>query len=331
MKNMISVIVPVYNTGVYLNKCIKSILSQDYKNFEIILVDDGSTEDETVQLCDDLATNNDFIQVIHKKNGGSSSARNIGIENAKGEYIVFIDSDDYIETNMLSSLLKKALENDVKLVIGGMIIDGYKKIVRPDSLTISTKLDVKTALHYFMLGHWHSACTNLYHRSIFENLKFAENESNEDYYLNFFAIQKAKFVYVDLNIFYHYVKREGSNTTARATLKNLDWVFHTKNIYNLILEDSYFISLKEEAEYQYIISNIILANKALLSLKNKYTREAFELYKIVSENIKISKKILKNNQYLSMKYRIMGIIISNFPVLYRQIIIYGLKMVKKNG
>lgn len=328
MEDLISVIVPIYNTGCYLRKCVDSILSQDYENLEIILVDDGSTDGTTVRLCDELAEKNDCIHVIHKKNGGSANARNMGVKNAKGEYVVFVDSDDYVEKNMLSTLCRDAKENDVRMVIGGMVIDGHKKIIRPDALPASAKLDSKTALHYFLLGHWHSACTNLYHRSVFDELTFPEKESNEDYYFNFFAIRKVQSVYVDLNVFYHYVKREDSNTTARASLKNLDWVSHTKAIYNLIADDADLGMLMGEAEYQYLFSNIVLANKALLSLKDGYTEEADKLYKIVSSNLNISKKMLRKNTYLSTKYRTMGTFIANMSELYRWVIIKGLKVVK---
>ena len=291
-------------------------------------MDDGSTDEMTVRLCDEFAEKNDRIHVIHKKNGGSANARNIGVENAKGEYVVFVDSDDYIEKNMLSALFQDAKENDVRMVIGGMVIDGHKKIIRPDALPASSKLDSKKALHYFLLGHWHSACTNLYHRSVFDELSFPEKESNEDYYFNFFAIRKAQSVYVDLNVYYHYVKREDSNTTARASLKNLDWVSHTKAIYNLIANDDTLGMLMGEAEYQYLFSNIVLANKALLSLKDGYTEEADKLYKIVSSNLNASKKMLRKNIYLSTKYRTMGTCIAYMSELYRWITSKGLKAVK---
>ena len=87
MEDLISVIVPIYNTGCYLRKCVESILSQDYENLEIILVDDGSTDGTTVHLCDELAEKNDCIHVIHKKNGGSSSARNVGVRMPKGNML----------------------------------------------------------------------------------------------------------------------------------------------------------------------------------------------------------------------------------------------------
>ena len=102
---MISVIVPIYNVEKYLIKCIESIINQTYKDLEIILVDDGST-DSSGKICDEFATKDNRIKVIHKKNGGLSSARNIGLDICKGNYISFIDSDDYIELDMYEKMIK---------------------------------------------------------------------------------------------------------------------------------------------------------------------------------------------------------------------------------
>ena len=106
-KNMkkVSVIVPVYNVENYLEECVNSILNQTYENLEIILVDDGST-DNCPQICDDWAKKDKRIKVIHKANGGVSSARNVGLDNATGEYIGFVDSDDYIDITMYEKMLK---------------------------------------------------------------------------------------------------------------------------------------------------------------------------------------------------------------------------------
>jgi len=95
-----SVIVPVYNAEKYLDKCIQSILNQDYKNIEVILIDDGSL-DNSGNICDEYAKVDSRVKVVHKKNGGVSSARNCGIDIATGEFIMFVDSDDYIEYNMI--------------------------------------------------------------------------------------------------------------------------------------------------------------------------------------------------------------------------------------
>ena len=98
-KKLITIIVPVYNVADYLERCIYSIINQTYKNLEIILVDDGSTDDSGL-MCDDFASKDKRIKVIHKKNGGLSDARNVAIDIATGDYITFVDSDDYIELDM---------------------------------------------------------------------------------------------------------------------------------------------------------------------------------------------------------------------------------------
>ena len=103
-KTLISIIVPVYRTEKYLDRCVESIVNQTYKNLEIILVDDGSPDD-CPKMCDEWAKKDKRIKVIHKENGGVSSARNIGIKSAKGKYIGFVDSDDYIEKEMYESLI----------------------------------------------------------------------------------------------------------------------------------------------------------------------------------------------------------------------------------
>ena len=113
---MISAIVPAYNVEKYLERCVNSILIQTYENFEIILVDDGS-KDQSVEICDKFAQEDNRIKVIHKENGGLSSARNAGMKIAEGKYIVFIDSDDDIEPNMFELMLQAAEENKADFVM----------------------------------------------------------------------------------------------------------------------------------------------------------------------------------------------------------------------
>ena len=103
MKEQISIVVPVYNVEQYLEKCVNSIINQTYKNLEIILVDDGAT-DSSGNMCDELAKSDNRIKVYHKENGGLSDARNYGVERATGEYIGFVDSDDYIDSEMYEKL-----------------------------------------------------------------------------------------------------------------------------------------------------------------------------------------------------------------------------------
>lgn len=115
----ISIIVPVYNVENYLKKCVESILSQTFTDFELLLVDDGST-DSSGEMCDELKRLDERIKVIHKENGGLSSARNAGIDVAKGKYLTFVDSDDYIDTHMLEVLYKNMVQEDADLSIVGV-------------------------------------------------------------------------------------------------------------------------------------------------------------------------------------------------------------------
>lgn len=118
---MISIIIPIYNVEMYIKECIDSVLMQTYQNFEILLIDDGST-DSSGKLCDEIALTDFRIKVFHKSNGGSASARNYGMEKAVGEYIIFLDSDDYwIEKNILSLLVEKAKSDNLDVVRGEYI------------------------------------------------------------------------------------------------------------------------------------------------------------------------------------------------------------------
>ena len=132
MKDLISVIIPIYNVEKYLNKCIDSIINQTYKNLEIILVDDGSP-DNCPQICDEYAKKDNRIKVIHKKNGGVSSARNVGLINSTGNYIGFIDPDDYIEPIMYEKLLKVLKESNTLVSMCGFYKIKDNKIIKIDN------------------------------------------------------------------------------------------------------------------------------------------------------------------------------------------------------
>ena len=122
MSPAISVIIPVYNCEKYLTQCIESVLNQTFQDFELILVDDGS-HDSSPDICDNFRQKDERIQVIHKPNGGVSSARNEGIKVARGEYITFVDSDDYIEEEMMEYLYGQAQEHLADIVVSGLLME----------------------------------------------------------------------------------------------------------------------------------------------------------------------------------------------------------------
>lgn len=128
---IISIVIPVYNVEKYLDECLGSIIKNYHTNVEVILVDDGST-DKSGSLCDKYDKKYEFISVIHKKNGGLSSARNVGIEKAKGKYIWFVDSDDYISNDSISNILEEA-KKDGDLIIGNYLVfypNGKKRFIK---------------------------------------------------------------------------------------------------------------------------------------------------------------------------------------------------------
>ena len=122
----ISIIVPIYNAEKYIHRCLDSILAQTYKNFELILINDGSI-DNRGKICDEYSQRDNRIKVIHKNNGGVASARQCGIENAKGEYTIHIDPDDWVESNMLEELYNKAIKEKADVVICDFYVEEKDK------------------------------------------------------------------------------------------------------------------------------------------------------------------------------------------------------------
>ena len=138
MEELISVVVPVYNVEKYIDKCINSIINQTYKNLEIILVDDGSP-DNCGKICDEYAKKDNRIKVTHKENGGVSSARNIGIKNATGDWLTFVDADDWIENNFVEQLLKIGNQENAEIVLCG-----YNRVNRNNKCEVNASGDKET-------------------------------------------------------------------------------------------------------------------------------------------------------------------------------------------
>lgn len=181
MEILISIIVPVYNVESYLERCIQSILNQTYKNLEIILINDGST-DNSGSICDKYVLKDDRLRVFHIKNGGSSIARNHGLENCRGEYVGFVDSDDWIQPNMFKELLKFAVDHNLKVVetncttnVSTDVTPLAPKIVgRIENRDIALKRIIRTTA----FAIWR----RLYHRSIVKNRFFIEGILHQDVY-----------------------------------------------------------------------------------------------------------------------------------------------------
>lgn len=205
----ISIIVPVYNVEKYLKKCIDSILSQTYTNLDIILVNDGST-DNSGMICEDYAKKDKRITVIHKKNGGLSSARNAGLDIAKGEYIGFVDSDDFIADNMYEILYHSIIDYNCDISIARLqSSDSEEK--RDFKVRKMNKFEAleRTIVPYDLeIG----IPTRLYKRFIFDNLRFDVGKIYEDFLILTDIFLRAENVVFNGNAVYYYLIRSGSIT-----------------------------------------------------------------------------------------------------------------------
>lgn len=247
---LISVIVPVYNVEKYLCRCVDSILAQTYQNLEVILVDDG-TKDNSDKICDDYASRDPRIRVIHKENGGLSSARNAGIDIASGEYLVFVDSDDWIEPDMVESLLGAALTHGTELAIAGRW--DVKEATGEKTLGLCPKktetVEGEEAVR--RIFRWENcdsaAWDKLYHRRLFREIRFPFGVICEDVPIMYrIALDAGRVTFLNKPV-YNYLHRYGSITYSRVSEKNFHLSRHTAQILPWIRE--HHPRLEREARY----------------------------------------------------------------------------------
>lgn len=234
MDYLVSVIVPVFNVEQYLSKCIDSILQQSYKNIEVIIVDDGST-DSSSEICDEYKRKDTRVKVIHKTNGGLSSTRNKGLDLCNGSYVMFIDSDDYIEKNMVKDLVMAAIKQDADIVQCGfqtIYEDGsIKRKYNYENLVIKHKDNILD--EYFNQNLINViVCNKLYKSKLFENIRMIEGRNQEDYMLMPELLSKVdKFVNIN-GIYYNYLQRYNSIMNSTFSEKKLDAIYAGEHVIN---------------------------------------------------------------------------------------------------
>lgn len=276
---LISIIVPIYNVEKYLNRCIDSIINQTYKNLEIILVDDGST-DNSGKICDKYAEKDKRIKVIHKKNGGLSDARNSGIEVEKGKKISFIDSDDFVEKTFIENLYKwmKQYDVDISCCDSDIFFDDKSNFYNSENYKNISKVYEKfDALKYSNIqGYFGIAAWNkLYKSELFKDVRYPIGKICEDWRTTYKLIEKSKKLYYNSTPLYHYRQRKNSITKKKEiTYDALDAV-------NEVIEH-----FKEKNEdllpyiYQaYCINCMGIYNKALMQKDKKEMQKSYVLGK----------------------------------------------------
>ena len=233
-RDTISVIVPVYNVEAYLARCVDSILGQTYDDLEVILVDDGA-RDSSGRICDQYAAKDSRVKVIHKENGGLSSARNAGIEAATGEYLSFVDSDDWIEPDMYAHMLGLIRKYEAKLVCAGRYdVDGStgeKRIGLCPQREEVIPAEELVGRIFLWDNCDSSACDKLYHRSLFGNYRYPVGVVSEDVSVMYRIILGARKAVMCDRPVYNYFHRPGSITTASISDKTFHYSRHTEKIY----------------------------------------------------------------------------------------------------
>lgn len=233
---LISVIVPVFKVEPWLERCVDSIRNQTYQNLEIILVDDGSP-DKCGEMCDRFAQEDSRIRVIHRENGGLSAARNSGLDACQGEYIGFVDSDDAIHPEMYSRLYADICTHKTRLAFCQPLMceDGCFSFPPADSPVVcfSKNEALRKSLKEII---WFSAWTKLYHRSLFDDIRYPQGRTNEDYPVTIRIFDRCDHVAVDLNRLYAYCKRRGSITTTSSYQNAFDQITSAEEVLKYIKE-----------------------------------------------------------------------------------------------
>ncbi len=309
MNPKVSVVVPIYKVEKELERCVNSLINQSLNNIEIILVDDGSP-DKCPQLCDNYAKQDSRIRVIHKENGGLSDARNAGLANATGEYVLFVDSDDYISSNACETLYSNGIENNLDIVVADAVkVENNKEtIMSHREKSLDKILDGSSFLKEQLNSHsmYMAAWLNLYRKDFLlkNQLFFKKDILHEDEQWTprvFLKAEKVKYVKLP---FYYYIIRENSITKKKDRSKNgidlINTCYELETIYEKIddvelkeLLNNYLVMLFLNAihlgdlydkKYNNVYSKKFLLGKSL-TRKNKIKATLFILNKKIYRSI----------------------------------------------
>lgn len=296
-----SIIVPVYNVEKYLRQCVKSIECQEYKNYEIILVDDGSTDDSS-SICDELKKNNQAISVIHKANGGLSDARNVGTEQATGEYVIYLDSDDYWND---TSFLKKIYEL-IDSQKPDLVVFGYKKVL--DNMDISSYIphSKSNSIEELVMAGEFNICAwdKVIKRELLtsNNIRFRKNVYSEDMEWCSLLFKYAETVSVLPEAPHSYRQRNGS-ITKKITKKN---IIDVRNNFEKCLQIKVNMPQGKDTAFDYFLAKNM--SMFMIALSQLEKDDQAEYYPFVRQNISFLKKnIRKREMLIYMSTKMIGV------------------------
>lgn len=317
MNKTVSIVVPVYNSEQYINRCIDSLLCQDYPNIEIVIVDDGSI-DNSLNICKQYEAKNKNIRVFHFDNGGLSFARNQGIKKSSGEYIMFVDSDDSISNNLVSSLYNALINSDSDVsstsitYIPGPVIETSKCI-------LNTKEYIKKVFYKDGVGDYSVA--KLYKRKLFDNVKFKEGIIGEDFDIFYrLFIQTSKIVLTNESTYYYY-QNMGSISIGKFNPK-IFYRIKICNELNTIVKDNEIkkalhARMIDEAIYLYgmipLFSNFQNEKKWIKDVSNYYYYDVINDHNITSK----TKKRIMIFHYFPLYFKVRLILKNMYIILFK--------------
>jgi glycosyltransferase involved in cell wall biosynthesis len=322
----ISIIVPVYGVEKYLDKCVKSILNQTFKDFELILVDDGSP-DNCGAMCDAYAEIDDRIVVVHKENGGLSAARNAGIEIARGRYLGFVDSDDYIETDMYELLYTNLKKEAADLSIVGLfdLYAGKEPEIKKHEYIVT---DMLGAAKIILEGKLVSvnAYNKLYKKEIFEHVRYPEGRITEDAAVILKVLEQTTKVVIDTNQKYYYYHRENSISSNHFSKKDLDTIKAWEDNEKHVLEN--YPELKDLVHTRVCWAYFIVLDKMMNS---QIEKEDLVTQKEIIRFLRKNSLFVLKNQYFTKQRKIAMIALSIHTYFYKQLSRFENKVVKKKN
>lgn len=282
---LVSVIIPVYNVEKYLKRCLDSVVCQSFRNLDILLIDDGSTDD-CPQICDEYAARDSRIKVVHKKNGGLSDARNVGIDSASGNYLCFVDSDDVVHPDFVLKLLNAIEVTRKKIAVClfenfsddcKLNFEHRKKL--PVQLNVEESIDYYCELNPSKSTAFISSCTKMYSRELFSNIRFPVGEIYEDGLVSYRLIDHAGGVaFLDEPLYGYYmradsimgVKEKHSYKSVLAPYKNAIEYFENSQRKNIAAK--FYPPMLMREIYRYWVAKIVERDPLL-------TNEILRLYK----------------------------------------------------
>lgn len=310
LEALVSIVIPVYKVEPYIHKCIESIFDQTYRNLEIILVDDGSP-DACPMICDKYACQDKRVQVVHKSNGGLSDARNVGIDMAKGDFIAFVDSDDYVAPDMVKTLLQLALNERADITVCNYcrVFPDGREIKRGTKAAFKRMNNIEAMEDVFSSPSLCEVMTwnKLYSVALFKEngIRFPINKIHEDNFTTYKLLYAAqKIVYTDA-VLYYYVQRADSIMNAQFNYKRLDLLEAVQEAKDFVRDHQ--LSLTQQVDNYEMMMQFNILNSLL------YAKNQKNLWQQVQRDILSSFEPLLHNPFVSNRHKI-GLMLLKFRI-----------------